>query len=85
MPMPLTLPPSLGSLALYPNPATDKVTLVGVEQADVTVTDITGRTVLIQKIVDGHNTIEVGTLLSGTYFVRIAYNGDTVVRKLIIK
>ena len=73
------------SLALYPNPATDKVTLVGVEQADVTVTDITGRTVLVQKIVDGHNTIEVGTLLSGTYFVRISYNGDTVVRKLIIK
>lgn len=74
-----------GSLVLYPNPATDKVTLVGVEQANVTVTDITGRTVLIQKIVDGHNTIEVGTLLSGTYFVRIAYNGDTVVRKLIIR
>jgi hypothetical protein len=74
-----------GSLVLYPNPATDKVTLVGVEQANVTVTDITGRTVLVQKIVDGHNTIEVGTLLSGTYFVRISYNGDTVVRKLIIK
>lgn len=73
------------SLTLYPNPATDKVTIVGAEQAEVTVTDISGRTVIVCKLVDGNNVVDVSSLVPGTYFVRIASDGDTAVRKLIVK
>lgn len=73
------------SLTLYPNPATDKVTVVGIEQAEVTVTDIAGRTVLVRTFVDGNNIIDVSSLAPGTYFVRIATDGDTAVRKLIVR
>lgn len=73
------------SLTLYPNPATDKVTVVGIEQAEVTVTDIAGRTVLVRTFVDGNNIIDVSSLAPGTYFVRIAADGDTAVRKLIVR
>ena len=73
------------SWSIYPNPASNVVTVSGVEQAMVTVTDMTGRTVATYNVADGNNTIDVSTLTSGAYFLRIASNGAATVRKLIIK
>ena len=73
------------SWSIYPNPATTAVTVGGVEQATVTINDITGRIIATHNVADGDNSIDVSHLAAGTYFVRITSNGTSAVRKLIIK
>ncbi len=73
------------SWTVYPNPATDAVTITGVEQAEVNVTDMTGRTVATGSISADSRTIDVSTLPSGAYFLRITSGDSSAVRKLIIK
>lgn len=73
------------NIALYPNPASSLVTLSGIEgQALVTVVDMNGREVLhcsaSQSI-----TIDISTLTSGAYFVRIVGEQVNAIRKLIVR
>ena len=70
---------------LYPNPATGSVTLVGVEQAEVTISDLTGRTVATYNVANGASTVDISQLQAGAYFVRIVSDGTSAVRKLIVK
>ena len=58
-------------ISLYPNPASDRVHLVVTEQAEVSVMDITGRTVLKQAVMAGENIIDVSKLSDGLYFVKV--------------
>lgn len=70
---------------IYPNPASGIVTVTGVEQAEVTVSDMTGRTVSKHTIGQGCRTIDVSQLTAGSYFLRITSGNDSAVRKLIVK
>ena len=71
---------------LYPNPASGRVTIEGIEgMAEVTLTDIAGRESGQWKTNSGKLTIDVSTLVPGTYFVRVASQGESAVRKLIVK
>lgn len=71
---------------LYPNPATSVVSIQGIEgNAVVTVTDITGRQVAQFETSDSKHQFDVSQLARGSYFVRIATNGDTTIHKLIVK
>ena len=74
------------AISLYPNPATTTVTLTGLEPgAQVTIVDLNGREVLSLTTDAGTLTTDVSSLTSGTYFVRIAGERQTAVRKLIVK
>ena len=73
------------SWTLYPNPATTSVTIVGVSQATVTISDLTGRTISIHNVAENNNTIDVSNLAAGAYFLHITSDGISAVRKLIIK
>ena len=73
------------SWTLYPNPATDVVTVTGVENASIVVTDITGRTVATHTIADGNNRLDVSRLVAGAYFLRITSDGVSSVQKLVIR
>lgn len=73
------------SWILYPNPATDAVTIVGVSQATVTINDLTGRTVSVHNVDEGNRTVDVSHLAAGAYFIHITSDGVSAVRKLIKK
>ena len=65
------------SIAVFPNPAADSFVISGItENTLVTVTDLSGRTVL-QQIVAPNESVSVSHLPQGIYFVRV---NETVVR-----
>jgi len=74
------------SVSLYPNPATTTVTLTGLEPgAKVTIVDLNGREISKFKIQNSKFEIDVTSLASGAYYVRITGQRQQAVRKLIVK
>ena len=72
-------------IALYPNPASTKVTIDGIEgEATVTVVDMNGRTVFTASAND-NLTIDLRGYAKGAYFVRIAGERTMAIRKLVVK
>jgi hypothetical protein len=76
------------SVSVYPNPATNNVT-VSVEgltgKAQVSVVDMTGRTVMSSAMEGDAMQLNVTKLAQGTYFVRIEGENISTVRKLVVK
>lgn len=77
----------LAQAVVYPNPATDVLTInlpASVEKADVIITDALGREVYKAEL-GVTNTIDVSTFNKGTYSARIS-NGDYVtVKNIVVK
>lgn len=80
--------------AIYPNPAHGLVNALFnaniAQQADITILDATGRTVLAQKqtLLEGSNSIaiNIAALARGIYFMKMRMeNGEEVLKKLIIQ
>ena len=72
---------------IYPNPASDKLTVQlpeSVVEANVAITDATGREVLHQQISNVH-AIDVNGIKSGMYFVTIAAEGAKETRSVVIQ
>jgi minor extracellular serine protease Vpr len=74
------------NINLYPNPATDQITV----QADRTITaihitDISGRVVATQPVNATQTQVDVSTLASGVFFVRLETDGGTITKKLLIQ
>ena len=77
-----------GTIALYPNPADESVTLkvIGLEGTiGVQVVDINGRENGRWQMADGELTIDVSHYAPGAYFVRLTNARQTIVRKLIVR
>ncbi len=77
-----------GTLTLYPNPASEKVTVTvtGFEgTVEVEIVDMNGRRVAGYTTMDSELTINVSDLAQGAYFVRVTGDTHTAVRKLIVK
>ena len=69
---------------IYPNPATNAVTILGIGQAKVIIKDLTGRMVATHNVTAG-GSIDVSNLAAGAYFLQITSDGTNAIRKLIIK
>lgn len=69
---------------IYPNPATDYISINEINNAEVQISDISGRTVISQNI-NGNTTINVSNLSTGVYNVSIISNEGVSSQKLIIK
>lgn len=66
-------------IGLYPNPA-DKVVNLSVEEpCEVSLMDVTGRTVLKRQVRPGSNTIDVSTLPDGLYFVKTGTHHSSLI------
>ena len=75
-----------GNISLFPNPASTMVTIVStLGNAEVTVVDLNGRTVVTLSLENGSATFDVSQLAKGAYFVRLTGEQATTVRKLIVK
>jgi len=60
-------------ISIYPNPATTVLNLSSTEMMDMTIsiTDITGRVIMREKIMDSFYTVDVSSLTSGIYLLRL--------------
>lgn len=71
-------------VALYPNPAKGYTVLKGLENARVSVFDMTGRMVFNTKTSEESLNIDLSRFAAGTYMVRVEQNGATAHRKLVV-
>jgi hypothetical protein len=73
--------------SIYPNPSSDKVTLVFVNsntEHTITLMDVTGKLVKTDKTTASEFTFEKSTIQSGIYFLKIIEsNGQSSVHKII--
>ncbi|MES2762178.1 MAG: T9SS type A sorting domain-containing protein [Bacteroidota bacterium] len=74
------------SLSLYPNPATEHITLksdLDLELAEVTITDVLGKEVLSEKGIS--NSFSIKNLKTGLYFVTVKAQSGAVAKLKFIK
>lgn len=64
----------LNAISIYPNPASDVLTVNGAEGANITVTDAQGKTVYSSTMSNTVETINVENLESGIYFINFEGN-----------
>jgi hypothetical protein len=73
---------------MYPNPANGKVTLQLQEDtnnAQVSITDMLGKTVLTKNIKGMQSELNISSLQAGIYFVRLESGNKKEVQKLVIR
>ena len=73
------------TFAVYPNPSTGIFNFSTEETVDVTVVDITGKTVHTAKGIENGGSINLSTLQSGMYIAKINGASGERIEKLIIK
>lgn len=77
---------SLSSLSMYPNPVQGGTVNIQTQNPGtvaVSVFDVLGKNVMNKQL--SNNILNVSSLKSGVYLVRISQNGNTVTKKLVIK
>ncbi len=70
-----------GDVVIYPNPASEKLFIKGMDVASVTIHNLTGRLV---KSTDHSREIDLGDMKPGSYFVTVSDREANSVRKLIV-
>ena len=74
------------SVVIYPNPASSRVTLRGIEgTATVTMVDLNGRECGTWSSTDGNLAIDLTGYAAGTYFIRVVNERAVAIRKLIVE
>jgi hypothetical protein len=74
--------------AMYPNPANGKVTLQlqeDLNNAQVSITDMLGKTVLTKNIKEMQSELNISSLQAGIYFVKLESGNKKEVQKLVIR
>jgi PKD repeat protein len=75
--------PAFKDLKLYPNPASDHITVEAPSASSIIIRDITGRTVVTKELNEVKSEIDVSTLSRGTYFMILNMNGMITQKKFI--
>ena len=81
----LTLDPlNEQNISIYPNPSTKFIKIKGFdnELKEVAIKDITGKTLLIKKMMADHS-IDISLFMSGTYLLEIKYKNQKFYKKII--
>lgn len=58
-------------LSLYPNPATDKITIESAKFGNLSIMNLTGQKLISQQVSELKTVIDISSLPSGVYFVRL--------------
>lgn len=72
-------------ISIYPNPASDNLTINSKEGSNVKITDVSGRTVISKSNISAVEQFDVHQLNAGVYMVIITKEGKTGVKKLLIQ
>ncbi|NPA45417.1 MAG: DUF4465 domain-containing protein [Chlorobi bacterium] len=73
------------NFAIYPNPAKSIVNINNVLNANISINDISGKTVLTKNNCLENERINISNLNSGIYFITIENNNKTTTKKLIVE
>ena len=77
---------SADAISVYPNPATEYITLKTSSNGNASIMDASGRVVINTRIVSGSNIINIANLPTGIYFVNtIMEDGSKASAKLMVK
>ena len=72
------------TIGLYPNPASEQISFVLDEAAEVSIFDMTGRKVNTTNVAAGEAQLNVNELVNGVYFVNFRFaNGSMAVSKFV--
>ncbi|TVQ15380.1 MAG: choice-of-anchor D domain-containing protein [Bacteroidetes bacterium] len=72
------------SFKMFPNPASNNVTLISSEAAIVSVIDLNGQVLITQRIQQEQTILDTSMLKSGVYLVRLQSQKGSMVKKLTI-
>ena len=73
------------TLTIYPNPASDMVTVIADQDAKARIVNFMGQTVMVVPVVAGTNQIQVNALTEGMYLIEITYsNGTRAINRLLV-
>ncbi|MBM3165318.1 MAG: fasciclin domain-containing protein [Bacteroidetes bacterium] len=70
------------SFGLFPNPSNGLVSINGVDNAEVIVSDLSGKTFISQSV-NNNTSLDLNGLSNGTYLVTISQNGNQSVQTLV--
>lgn len=78
--------PTTTVISIYPNPVNDElvVDIPGMDEAMVSITDVTGR-VQLRKAIHGTEAMQVNSLSQGIYYVTVERGGEILHRQRIVK
>jgi len=78
-----------GNLMLYPNPATDNLSLnfgMAMEKAQVTILDLQGRSLMTRSVTNAQvETMNISSLSNGIYFVKVVADGKVMNSRFVKK
>ncbi len=72
------------NISVYPNPVVDVVNINGVQNAQVVISDVTGKS-LVSQNVNGNTSIDVSGLAEGVYNLTIITEGNVYTQKILVK
>jgi len=70
-------------VTLYPNPATDNVTIEALQKSTIDILNIQGQSILRRQILQGKTDIDIRALAKGVYILRLCSNDKIAVTKII--
>ena len=72
--------------AIYPNPANSKVYVTGGQLKAIEITDIIGKVLIKQTVIDGEKeVIDVSRLNAGIYILQILKTDGTTIKQKLVK
>jgi hypothetical protein len=71
-------------IAVYPNPANDRLNIRNAEGADLTVIDVLGRSILKVNNIPENMVLNISSLVTGTYMLKMKRNNDLFYRKITV-
>ncbi|HOY38318.1 MAG TPA: Omp28-related outer membrane protein [Bacteroidales bacterium] len=72
------------NIMIFPNPASDMITITGVENASVNIFSVTGQLVFSDNCNSNEITVTTANLSEGTYIVKVVKDSSTIVKKVIV-
>jgi hypothetical protein len=75
---------TLEGVKVFPNPASDAVTISAAKGSLITLANLTGAVVKTLKLESTSQTISIANLASGMYVVKVVSEGKSIVSKLIV-
>ena len=71
------------NIVVYPNPATNNITIEAPQKSTIEILNIQGQTILQQQIQQGKTNIDISALAKGVYILRLCSNDKTAVTKIV--
>jgi len=68
---------------VYPNPASELLTIYLKEQAIATITDLHGNSLMVHELGEGASELDVSSLSKGVYLIYIRYRDALIMKKFI--